>query len=553
MGLTELPKINVLFNNNLTSDIWNKRMSCEQCMPIESPVCTKHDVVTLKSLSNKIFIFSYEDNAPLIQGKEYMFSIYIYVDELANGDGFTYTQMPYSNDEYNEDFYLNHNVEDDDQHLESIATMTNVTSLTIDDKENGIGKNEKKSKVKPVKMAIFKGRYFNESNILSSFEKPEYNNRWCKLTWLFTIGESYSKREANGQRISLYLKHTENMIISLWKPELFCLSGIYEPDLYKNFDFFNMSINLFNDYKNSCVNIYNGNKNQVNLTGFLINKKYICTVYNKENSLVYAQIFPSGVITPLTLIGFDKIIGIALYEIPENAKLQTNNTFLILEPNNNITKTMLICTMNRQYSTCKHQVTPGFITNELNNISVNDGMFQTTFENSKNTLGQPVLNPNGELIGMLANFSSNGNVSMCISVNLLNKIFSRIIKAYETNNKNIPLELNGAFMGIKYHYITLQEKVNLMIENRETIVVDNVYKNSPAFNAGIKDGDIIMNFSKNNSPVGFMSFFEYIYTKKVDSKICFEYCKNYSLDRRIPIELVIDSRRRFTNLPENYL
>ena len=67
--------LNILFNNNLASDSWNKRMSCEQCEPIKSPSDSRHDVVTLKSMSNKIFIFSYEDNAPLVDNKEYLFSI----------------------------------------------------------------------------------------------------------------------------------------------------------------------------------------------------------------------------------------------------------------------------------------------------------------------------------------------------------------------------------------------------------------------------------------------------------------------------------------------
>jgi hypothetical protein len=77
---------------------------------------------------------------------------------------------------------------------------------------------------------------------------------------------------------------------------------------------------------------------------------------------------------------------------------------------------------------------------------------------------------------------------------------------------------------------------------------------SPAENVGLKEGDIIFNFSKNNTPVLLgPSFFEYIYAKKVDSTICLEYSKNYNIKEKIPIEVRLESRRKYTNVPSNFL
>ena len=548
--------LNILFNNNLSSDSWNKRMSCEQCEPINSPSDSKHDVITVKSMTNKIFIFSYEDNAPLVTNKEYEFTIYINVDTRDESDYSPLMVPSEPNPLYNEEYYLDRNI-----NLESLASNTNVTadtSMTTISMTTGL----KKKKQKSLQIALFKGRYFNEHNILTDFKKPNVTEQWTQLTWNFKIKDAHDKKNighletigssTSSQRISFYMKNTENKTISLWKPELYCTSGIYDPETYKNFDFFKCSINLFNEYKNTCINIYSNNT-KAPTAGFLINNRYICSIYNAEQKEpIYAQTFPTGIIVPIKLIGIDPMLNISIYELTDSVRVQGN--FLILEPNNSIQKTLLVCSINRQYATCKHQITPGFVTNELNYLSINDGLFQTTFEQEKTSVGSPILNPNGELIGMISKFTENGNQAMCINANLMHKICSRVIKAYQSNPNNIPLELNGAFLGISYHVSNPAEKNNLKIQEREGIIIDKIYSNSPAEKIGLKEGDIIFNFSKNNTPIMLgPSFFEYIYTKKVDATICMEYSKNYNTKEKIPIEVRLESRRKYPNVPSNFL
>ena len=155
---------------------------------------------------------------------------------------------------------------------------------------------------------------------------------------------------------------------------------------------------------------------------------------------------------------------------------------------------------------------------------------------------------------MVSTFSENGTQALCTNVNLMHKICSRIVKAYEANPHNVPLELNGAFLGISYHLCTAAEKDNLKIQEREGLILDKIYPNSPADKIGLKEGDIIFNFSKNNTPV-FLgpSFFEYIYAKKVDASVCMEYSKNYNTKERVPIEVRLDSRRQYPNVTSNFL
>lgn len=528
---------NILFNNNLNCDSWNKRISCEQCEPISSPSDTKKEVVTLKPFSNKVFIFSYEDNAPLVANKEYMFSLYVKVD--VEDDSYSYVAIPCQpNPNFTEDYYLNQNLEIEED-IDNSTIITSSTSMSTLSVSNYL---KKKNGKKMPALSLFKGRYFNEKNIITDFKTVNEKGTWVNLKWNFKISKE-KLNDNNSQRISFYIKHASDFIISLWKPELFCLSGIYDLDTYKNFDFFKMSINLFNDYKNTCVNIYTGTK--TNLTGFFISTKYICSVYNEELSkqkIIYAQVFPDAIIVPIVLIGMDKVLNIAVYYMMENKKNNINN-FFMLDNSITITKTMLICTLNRQYSTSKHQITPGFVVSNLNNSIINDALFQTTFESSNSFVGQPVLNPSGELIGMITTFFS---YAFCLHVSGIQKITSRIIKAYEKNRENIPLQMTGSFLGIKFHYCNNMEKSNAKIEGRDAIVIDNIYADSPAYKSGLKEGDIIFNFSKNNTPVNMnLSFFDYLYTKKPDATIYLEYSKNYSTDHKLPIEIKLESRRNY--------
>ena len=525
---------NILFNNSLVSDSWNKRISCEQLLPINSPVGITDGVITLRPISSKIFIFSYEDNAPLIQNKDYAFSIYVNVEP--ENDSYSLLIEPSWNPDYNEEYYLDQNCYDLDE-KETINTSSS-TVRTITDIED-----KTKTKNKEVQMALFKGRYFNEKNIITQYNKINEEGTWINLKWNFKI----TKDSQNNQRISFYIKHTKDKIISLWKPELFCISGIYDIQQYKNFDFFKMPINLFNEYKNNCVNIFTGIKDK-NLTGFFIGPSYICSVYERallKEKVVYAQIFPNASIVALTLIGYDTAMNIAIYTI------QTQNPyFFIFQENVEIFKTMLMCTINRQYSTTKHQIKPGFITSLLNQNNINDSFYSTTFEKSNTTPGQPIISPDGNLIGMVSKLDAQ---CLCVNVKILNKICTKITKAYEKNKDQIPLELNGSFLGIQYHYASLIEKNNLKISDREVILIDKVYSNSPAYDNGLKEGDIIFNFSKNNTPLYItFSFFEYIYTKKPNSTIVLQYSKNYNIEEKITIEINLGSRNNFI-LKEDYL
>lgn len=526
---------NILFNNSLVSDSWNKRISCEQLLPVNSPVGITDGVVTLRPISSKVFIFSYEDNAPLIKNKDYTFSIYVNVAE--ENDSYSQLPEPSWNPDYNDEYYLDQNCYDLDE-KETINTSSS-TVRTVTNIEDTNTKTKKQ-----VQMALFKGRYFDEKNIITQYNKISEEGKWINLKFNFKI----TNDSQNTQRISFYIKYTKDKIISLWKPELFCNSGIYDLDHYKNFDFFKMSINLFNEYKNNCVNIFTGIKDK-NLTGFFINPSYICTIYDKDllkQKVIYAQTFPNASIVPLTLIGFDACMNIAIYTI----QIQSSY-FFMLQENNEIFKTMLMCTINRQYSTTKHQIKPGFINSTLNQLNINDCFYTATFEKSNTTPGQPIISPDGNLIGMVSLFCNNQ--CLCINAKVLNKICTKITKAYEKNKEQIPLQLNGSCLGINYHYASLTEKNNLKINDREIIIIDKVHAHMPAYNNGLKEGDIILNFSKNNTPVYLAgSFFEYIYTKKPNTTIILQYCKNYNIEEKLTIEINLGSRQDF-NLKEDYL
>ena len=95
-----------------------------------------------------------------IQNKDYTFSIYINV--APENDSYSVLIEPSWNPDYNEEYYLDQNCYDLDE-KETINTSSS-TVRTVTDIED-----KTKTKNKEVQMALFKGRYFNEKNIITQY------------------------------------------------------------------------------------------------------------------------------------------------------------------------------------------------------------------------------------------------------------------------------------------------------------------------------------------------------------------------------------------------
>ncbi len=97
--------------------------------------------------------------------------------------------------------------------------------------------------------------------------------------------------------------------------------------------------------------------------------------------------------------------------------------------------------------------------------------------------------------------------------------------------------MTGAFLGIKFHYCGALEKSNSKIQGRDAIIIDNIHVGSPAYKSDLKEGDIIFNFGKNNTPVNMnLSFFDYIYTKNQMQRFILNILKIIALNIDYPLK-----------------
>lgn len=473
--------MNLLCNNDLSSKVWSKTMSSEIISPIYSPEGSMKGVLTFcaSDSTNRANIYSSEDNIILIPGKKYSCSVYIHIRE------------------------------------------------ELDDYPS-------------IKVALYQGRLYDDKMLISNWIIPDKCGEWHKVSWDFSLPETPVKNIYN--RISFALTGTAGRIISLYSPEVTSENNI-DINLYKGFDYINSPILLYEKYKNSCVNLYVSKKSMDKpVIGFFMKSGYVCSVYNElyrgDKKDVYAQIHPSSKILSTTLIGFDKKINIAIIkldgDVAECAMIEKNS-------NTHIDRSLQVITVGRNSS--KNQIDTGFVINKVSSKNINDSLFETSFIEKEHCVGQPVIAPNGLVIGMITGFTLNG--SLVVPIKMLDKLFTRLVNTYKKNinnpSLNPPYELTGAFIGIRYHRAKIEE---LTEDGRTPYVIDDVFSNSPAMHSDLKKGDKIIAFSNPSIPVStHSSLFEYVYTRRIGANIELLVVKQNGQQKKV--DLCLDSTRHF--------
>lgn len=148
----------------------------------------------------------------------------------------------------------------------------------------------------------------------------------------------------------------------------------------------------------------------------------------------------------------------------------------------------------------KPTVTVGVISNTGVNLGLEDGrnyrdMIQTDAAISSGNSGGPLLNANGEVIGMNSVIRSTANSNQGAgSIGLgfaipVNKI-GEVVKRLRAGEKLIPVDLRG--LGMAWYDLTDESKEYFHITNDVGVVVGTVSLQSVADKAGIKAGDVIV-------------------------------------------------------------
>jgi len=142
--------------------------------------------------------------------------------------------------------------------------------------------------------------------------------------------------------------------------------------------------------------------------------------------------------------------------------------------------------------------------------------------------GGPLVNLNGEVIGVNAAITSNSGgsigIGFAIPANIAQKVSSDLISYGEVRR---------AYMGILPQDITTEIQESFDLDEIKGVLVAKVEKNTPAEKAGLKRGDVIIEF--NGKEIPNMSKFRLIVA-------------NSEIDKKLPISVIRDKKEKYLNI-----
>lgn len=286
------------------------------------------------------------------------------------------------------------------------------------------------------------------------------------------------------------------------------------------------------------VVVENGSNNSVIGTGFLISDAGLLVtnrhVVESESSQYYVVF--KGVSEPVEInkndIYRDPINDIALVKIPvtsipsgvkgisigDSSTLKLGETVIAIgNPLGEFTGTVtkgIISGLNREVT-----ISEGFFTNSN---QVYQDVIQTDAAINPGNSGGPLLNSKGEVIGVnFATIKDASNLSFALPIN---RIKSRVAELNQYGKFKIP------YMGVEY-------RTKVIFLNKQSVVgaeVVSVIKNSPAANAGIQTGDIIVSFDGKDLSENNLS--SLIQTSKIGEKVTLDIMRQ-KVQQEITVEI----------------
>lgn len=144
-------------------------------------------------------------------------------------------------------------------------------------------------------------------------------------------------------------------------------------------------------------------------------------------------------------------------------------------------------------------VTAGIVSATHRGVGINarESFLQTDAAINPGNSGGPLVNLDGEIIGINTAISSRGGgndgVGFAVPVNLAHWVGDQLIKNGEVRR---------AYLGVGIQPVTANLAKQFNVKPREGVVVTDVYSDTPAERSGLKSGDVIRSFAgvKVDSP-----------------------------------------------------
>lgn len=181
------------------------------------------------------------------------------------------------------------------------------------------------------------------------------------------------------------------------------------------------------------------------------------------------------------VLGIDEDTDLALIKIDTSKKLPS----VIFGDSSKVKVGQLVAAIGNPFG-LNHTLTMGIVSGlnrENLKLSKYENFIQTDAPINPGNSGGPLVNINGEVIGIntaIINYAQG--IGFAIPSNIVRRILSELIEFGEVRR---------GWLGIEIESITKEsaEENNQKVE--EGVLVSDVFKNSPAFQAGIQNGDIL--------------------------------------------------------------
>ncbi|MBS3786845.1 trypsin-like peptidase domain-containing protein [Candidatus Bipolaricaulota bacterium] len=266
-------------------------------------------------------------------------------------------------------------------------------------------------------------------------------------------------------------------------------------------------------------------------SGFVINWKGEKYVLTNEHVVSGAQeirlVFSEGRTFQAEILGKDEMIDIAVLEITKGEGVEDLPTAVLGNPDTTPIGGWAIAIGNPEGF--ENTVTAGVLSAKNRTIPKpnSEGSYQNLLQTdaaiNPGNSGGPLVNADGEVIGIntaIIRRNQQGvpltGLNFAVSINSVKQVLPQLI------NKG---EVTRAWLGVWFQEVTPEMGEKFGLENGEGVLISEVVENSPAEEAGLKPGDIIVEIGGTIITSG-TQFQEEIMYRDVGEKIEVTFIRN---------------------------
>lgn len=250
---------------------------------------------------------------------------------------------------------------------------------------------------------------------------------------------------------------------------------------------------------NSRTQVSNGSGVILSTEGYIVTNNHVISSAERIEVNYNKRIYPAE------LIGTDPSTDLAVIKINES-----NLPAIELSSSKNVQVGEWVIAVGNPY-TLASTVTAGIVSAKGRRIGILEDKFpiesfiQTDAAINPGNSGGALVNKAGELVGInsaiLSRTGSYTGYAFAIPVDIVKKVFNDLVK-YGVVQKAL---IGGSV--IEYNYENANKyNLDTKVKNFSGVLLESIDRDGPAHDAGLKPGDIIINF--NNTPINTQSEFE---------------------------------------------